>query len=689
MPHTRRHLLAGALGLTLAGTARPSFAAGPRRLPMIGAEEDLGTPITNVSLNDSAISEWDGRSVAYTTASGSTAMFNVIDVTAGALVASHPLAGVTQVWRHIVDAAGTVWIAATTTDGRGELWSYDPAADAVVRCAEIPGASSLWALTLDDAGRVYVGTYPAGSVVRFDPTTSQVHDYGRIVDGQDYVRSLAHADGTVFAGIGSVGAVVAIDVETGERHSISDELPALVGVEPADLPFAYSMAVAADTLVVQVHSPVMCLAFHDLSTGVWRQTVIGKDEPADAGAFNFTQLPVRDGKIWTTVNRRLVEITLADLSVRDVVGFGTSLRGAGWVQLDDPDRPGTQLATLQSGGEVTVFDVDAGTVKAYPSLVQGGTVPLHTIETIADGSLVMSGYPGGTGARHVPDTGQQTMFPLAQLESITTTDDGVSYGGVYPGGGIVRLELTESGGITSTPYVTLGHEQDRPYHMREHEGRLYVGSIPDYGRLGGALSVIDLADGETTVLRNVVQDQSVVGIAVRDGVIYGSTTTRGGLGIDPSQSEAKLFTVDARTLVKTGEYSLDLPSGQVPMLIGGLDFGPGRLLWGSADGYVFALDPVRMRIRRSVNIFPEVTRFGMWRPVLTRWGRDGTLYMNVAGRAVQIDPKSLAHRVLSDPAEEISFMTITSAPGGDGEALYLAGTTDSARLRSRRITPRR
>lgn len=688
MPHPRRHVLAGALGLGLAGLAATRAHANPRRLPEIGPESSLGTPITQVSLNDSVVVEQDDQSVAYTTASGSTAMFSAINVTAGTLIAAHPLPGVTQAWRHLVDAAGMVWIAATTTDGRGELWSYDPERDIVAMRAEIPGASSLWAVTTDDAGRIHVGTYPAGSVVRFDPVTSEVHDYGRIVEGQDYVRSLAHADGTIYAGIGSVGSVIAIDPDTGDRHSISEDLPGLLGVAPEDLPFVYSMAVAEGNLVVQVDSPVMRLAFYDLAAGTWRDTTIGKEDDADAGAFNFTQLPVRDGRIWTTVNRRLVEISLSDLGVRDVVSFGTSLRGAGWVHVDDPALPDSVLATLQSGGQVTVFDVDAGTVETYPTVATGGTVPLHTIEAIGDASLVMSGYPGGTGARHVPATGEQTVFGLPQLESITTAD-GVGYGGVYPGGSIIRLDVTDSGDIATTPVVTLGEEQDRPYHMCEHEGRLFVGSVPDYGRLGGALSVINLSDGATTVLRNVVQDQSVVGIAVRDGVIYGSTTVRGGLGIEPTATEAKLFTLDLHTLAKTGEYSLGLPGGQLPVLIGGLDFGPERLLWGSADGYVFALDPVRMTIRRKINIFPEVTRFGMWRPVLTRWDRNGTLYMNVAGRAVQIDTRSLAYKVLSDPAEEISFLTISDAEDGEGEALYLSGDSDAAQLRTRAILPRR
>lgn len=668
-------------------------SSGDVAFPEVGAVEDLGAPIQTVSLNDSAIGEQDGRAVAYTTASAENAVFNVIDVTGNELIAAHPMPGVVQAWRHVIAPDGTVFIGTFTGAGTGELWSYDPARDEIRKRAVMPGETkSIWALTLDDEGRVYIGNFPTGSVVRFDPATDELHDYGRIVEGQEYVRSLAFADGTVFAGTGSRGHVVALDPETGEREVISDALPAILGVAPEDMPFAYSMGVAERSLVVQFHDPLMRLAFYDLDTGSWRETTIGKNSAADAGAFNFGQLPSLDGKIYVPVNRRLVEVSLADLSIRDVASFGTSLRGAGWVHVDDPDQPESVLATIQSGGQVTVFDVDAGRVTAYPTVMSGQAGPLHTIEFAGDGSLLMSGYPGGTGARYVPATGQRTSFRLEQLESIATTSEGATYGGVYPGGRIVRLETTEAG-TTAVPAYTLGEHQDRPYVMREHDGRLLVGSIPDYGSLGGALTVIDLAGGDQTVLRNVVADQSVVGVAQRDDVIYGSTTIRGGLGIDPAAEEAKLFTVDAATLEKTGEYALELPGGQKPSLIGGLDFGPDGLLWGSADGWVFALDPESLEYVKGANIFPDVTRFGMWRPVFTRWDASGFLYMNVAGRLVQIDPETVEHRVLSNPAEEISYLALGPAPQTSdqtdavGEALYLSGSSASASLRVLRITP--
>ncbi len=693
MSRRRGGLAGGLLCLALALTALPSAAqaADAPVFPEVGGDTSIGSPIQTVSLNDSAIGEFDGRSVAYTTASAENAMFNVIDVTAEKLIAAHPMPGVVQAWRHIIAPDGTVYIGAFTGAGTGELWSYDPAKDLLRKRAVMPGETkSVWSLAVDDRGRVYVGNYPSGSVVRFDPSDDSLRDYGRIVPGQDYVRSLAYVDGTVYAGIGSRGSVVALDPETGERTTISDELPALLGVAPEDMPFAYSMGVADRTLVVQFYDPLMRLAFYDLDTRTWRQKTIGKNVAGDVGAFNFGQLPVRDGRIYVPVNRRLIEVDLATLDVRDVAPFGTSLRGAGWVHVDDPAQPKTVLATIQSGGQVTVFDVDAGAVTAYPTVMAGQPGPLHTIEFAADGALLMSGYPGGTGARFDPASGQRTSFTLEQLEAMATTSQGVTYGGVYPGGKIVRLSTTAAG-TTVAPAFELGEKQDRPYAMREHDGRLLIGSIPDYGTLGGALTVIDLASGVKTVLRDIVPAQSVVGVAQKGDVIYGSTTIQGGLGVVPTADEAKLFTVDAKTLKKTGEFALKLPTGQRPTLIGGLDIGPDGLLWGSADGWVFALDPRTLAYVKGANVFPEVTRFGMWRPVFTRWDASGFLYMNVAGRIVQIDPASVTTRVLSDPKEEISYLALGAAPGaasanGAPQALYLVGSSASSVLRTMTIT---
>ncbi|MER6611289.1 hypothetical protein ABT282_36795 [Streptomyces sp. NPDC000927] len=644
-----------------------------------GPEADLGVQQETVSINDAVVGTEDGRPAMYTTVSAENAIFNVIDIRDNRLLRSFTLPGVQQSWRHAIGPDGTVYIAAITGGQTGELWSYSPADKEVRKLGTVPGEKSLWSMTTDPEGNVWIGTFPNGKVFRYDPQSKDFHDYGQMVPGQQYVRSIAYHDGSVYAGVGSVGDVIRLDTATGTKTKISDQVPALLGVEPQKVPFAYDMTVVDGWLFVKFSDPQMKLLFYDLDAGKWSDKSVGKNTPSDAGVFSFNQLQSRDGKVYVTNNRELYEIDTATLESRSTgIAFGTSLRGAAWIPLNDPDLPGTSLVTLQSGGRITAFDIASRQSKALPSVVQGAPNPLHNLEAAPDGTLFMSGYPGGTGSRFDPRTGRTTRFPMGQAEGMAGLGD-TMYFGIYPGGIISSAKLD-----AATPAVSekfrLGSEQDRPYVMKAHDGKLLIGSIPDYGKLGGALTIYDPDDGGKKTYPDIVHNQSVAGLAQRGGRIYGSTTVYGGLGTDATESEAKMFVWDVAGERKVKEFALGLPGLDSPKMISGLGFGRDGLLWGAADGFLFAMDPGTLQVVKYKNVYPEVKHYGMWRPVYLRFGADGLLYTTLAGKLTVVDPKTMDHVTLGDYAEEVAFMTLARDADGH-ENIYFLGKTAESRLR--------
>ncbi|MFF2959824.1 hypothetical protein ACFVT1_13090 [Streptomyces sp. NPDC057963] len=175
-------------------------------------------------------------------------------------------------------------------------------------------------------------------------------------------------------------------------------------------------------------------------------------------------------------------------------------------------------------------------------------------------------------------------------------------------------------------------------------------------------------------------DQSVAGPAQRGGRIYGSTTVYGGLGTDATESEAKMFVWDVAGERKVKEFTLDLPGLDSPKMISGLSFGRDGLLWGAADGFLFAMDPDTLQVVSYKNVYPEVKNYGMWRPVYLRWGADGLLYTTLASKLTVVDPKTMDHVTLGDYDEEVAFMT--PARDADGhENIYFLGKTAESRLR--------
>ena len=79
--------------------------------------------------------------------------------------------------------------------------------------------TSIWGLVTDEQGNVYGRTYPNAKVFKFDPKTNSFTNYGTMVEGQGYVRSIAYADGIVYAGIGTVGHIVKLDPLPGTRQN--------------------------------------------------------------------------------------------------------------------------------------------------------------------------------------------------------------------------------------------------------------------------------------------------------------------------------------------------------------------------------------------------------------------------------------------------------------------------------------
>ncbi|WMT39887.1 hypothetical protein RE628_21405 [Paenibacillus sp. D2_2] len=291
-------------------------------------------------------------------------------------------------------------------------------------------------------------------------------------------------------------------------------------------------------------------------------------------------------------------------------------------------------------------------------------------------TIIYVGLSGGNGAVFDPRTNQSTGFLLGQAEGIISVGNKVYYG-IYPGGDIYEVDIT--GGKMSDPKLLfkIGSDQDRPYKMEYADGKLLIGTIPDYGKLGGALTIYDIATGDKQVYRDIIKDHSIVGLAYKDGKIYGSTTKYGGLNTDPPTNNPEVFVWDIEKKTMTMHKPLTaLKDLGTHRMISGLTFGPDGLLWGGVDGIVFALNPNDLSIVKQKNIYPDVKDYGMWRPYYFHWGEDGLLYAGLANRMTVIDPNTLDYRSLTPSNFEMSYMTLAKDAEGHEQIYY----TDNTKL---------
>ncbi|WP_176731725.1 hypothetical protein [Micromonospora rhizosphaerae] len=94
----------------------------------------------------------------------------------------------------------------------------DTTGTAVTKVADVSPDRYIWALDTAPDGVGYGGTYPGGRVFSYDPTTGTQRDYGVAVPGEQYVRSIAVDETTIYAGVGSHAHLIAIDRATGAKR---------------------------------------------------------------------------------------------------------------------------------------------------------------------------------------------------------------------------------------------------------------------------------------------------------------------------------------------------------------------------------------------------------------------------------------------------------------------------------------
>jgi hypothetical protein len=125
--------------------------------------------------------------------------------------------------------------------------------------------------------------------------------------------------------------------------------------------------------------------------------------------------------------------------------------------------------------------------------------------------------------------------------------DGVAYLGVYGKALILawRPEQPLAFGENPRLLCKIGHEQNRPMALYQHDGLLYTVTRANYGQLGGAISAIDPVTGACEVYRNFVPTQNPVSLFQHGAILVGTTEIYGDQGsCPPEATQAVLFSWD-------------------------------------------------------------------------------------------------------------------------------------------------
>lgn len=511
-------------------------------------------------------------------------------------------------------------------------------------------------------GRIYFGTFPGAHLARYDPRTRTVEDLGKVAD-EKYVRWLAVTpQGIVLCGVGPQHArVIAYNPRTRSFRTITPKEDQTAG--------AFSKPLASDRYVIEAqHSPGGKLLVYDPETLKLLHAYAVPLRNNGSGNQSIFTLVDSTHVLYQDDELRLMQLDVAT-GTRSVVFAdpGTAANNRWYF-----DREGNVLGLLVQS--YVYLDRATGKVTHEPIPVQHPAQNILWLNTAPDGTIY-GGPPFG-----------QNMFAFNPRDHRLTSFDqvvdrtGEIYYGIPYDGKIYNISYAE--GILSVfdprrawdpglrpasnprTILFLGDDQYRPVggiHLGPGN-KMYIGTQPDYGLLGGALSIFDPATESIETLRNLIPGEEISAIAAGKRYVYCEADPSGGMGAVPSSAQVHFFVWDpsSHRIVFNQALPGDGGFNAIATVNGHAYFVSGSAVmdYDSARGTLSTL----LRLKRPVIVPPESLKAA----------QDGTIFGIFGDQLGRLQPAARKLQLFPETARRA---TSGLAIGLDG-TIYFGSYTD-------------
>jgi len=655
-------LTALALAMTVAPAGVGTAAAPvPAKTEPPAGPRFVATPLRDVLLIGGTVGSLpDGRRVIWSASSGTPAFLNAVDPTSGKTIQSTALPGASGAYAVEQAPDGSVFVG---TYGSSHLFRLAPGASTAEDLGNpIAGEAYVWSLVVAPDGSVYGGTSPGGKVFQWSPETHTFRDYGTVAAGQTYVKSIAYANGKVYAGALASWVVTELDPATGSAQP----LPAPPGMTDPTGRVVNDLRSYGNYLYAREQTFPGPLRVFDLTTRSWTDTIEG------AAGLDVSP-PGPDGRVWFF---RQFELGSSELIGYDPVthvqvrtglktwGRITNTRGIGWAPVAADGYPGDSIVGLFWRGLMFRYNPQTGQSTTVQTDISGQPTNIIALSAGPPGTVYAGGFLQGGLATVSTADGATDFRRFSQIESLLPTSHGL-YIGAYPDGRVYRFDQDQpwySPEYSDGPRQPIAnpakvldlhdHVQSRVRGLTEAAGKIVVGTTPSGDTLGGSLSIIDASTGTVdAIIDNLITDEAIVSLTTgRDGIVFGSTSTAGGLSTTPpTQDRATVFAYD----VRQGRLLWQANPSPAARTIPAVTTDARGSLWALVDGDVLQLDPETGRTLRTLDTTTGHSSSGQ----LTLGAKGKVIYALVDGsRVVTVDTGSGRWSpLLEQPAERMVY----------------------------------
>ena len=508
------------------------------------------------------------------------------------------------------NGAGVGKVALDAGDGTLLAFGADPLVQRVTAGGQVSTAyttdpdakHSSFAVAADSRGRIWNGNYPTGNATRFDPATGKVMRTARLQPEAQYVRALAvDASDNVYAGTGARFPSIFTWHTDSPRRVTEIKLP--------DSPrsgFVRRIEAHQGLLFVYITEEDGTLTFrvYDLGRRRWHMRPWGWIPSAMVSASLRTSRDIYAVSVSGT-SHTLMHIDAQTLEASQICAVPGATRALD-IETAAKDKVVNLVCETDTGYRyLRISLAKRAIVKQVPAGFSKRTIKLQTLlPGSGDDRIYFGGYLGeGIGSLDL-STGRTRITGsdagVKQIEGMVEVDPRTIYVGSYTGGVLFRFDPV-TGSIKELINLREKHRQSRPVCWAVAGGRVVAGTVPEYGKNGGALVVLNpRRDADITVVKEPVAGQSVLGLAGEGRILYGTTGIRGGYGAKDDPKPAHVFAWDIgrskllwkRALVGEGEINS-------PLLV------DDRLLVSTANG-VIGLDKKTGTPEASYRLFDRL-----------------------------------------------------------------------------------
>lgn len=433
----------------------------------------------------------------------------------------------------------------------GMLLCFDPRTEKWIKIPEAPASFRKQQFIITDLvqapnGDIYYGTYPGAHLVRYDPHAGTVTDLGKAGD-EMYVRWLAVTkDGIILCGMGPRhGRVVAYSPKTRTFKTIT---PARY-----QTPGTFSKPLVTDKYVVEaqqrngsrvlVYDPTTLKLLHVYSV-----------PPKNNGSGNQSIFTIVDANhiLYQDNDLKLMELNLTN-GKRSVLfaSPGTAANNRWYF-----DKSGNLLGLLVQS--YVYLNLHTGQVIHRPIPAPFPSNTIRWLSSAPDGTIYGGPPLGQTFFSYNPGKKQLTSYGQV------TDRTGEIYYGIPYEGSLYTISYAEAvlsaynpsqswkpgseAGSNPRTILYIPKQQYRPVggiHLGSN-GKMYIGTQPDYGLTGGALSVFDPKTDKLQVYRNIIPNEEVGAVAADGRYVYCEADPQGGGGSKPVATGIHFFVWDAQ-----------------------------------------------------------------------------------------------------------------------------------------------